>query len=739
MGFLIGGRGMLLMGARYFFRDLFTDSRAAGSVLNQPCVPGPGTITGADTENKLAIAGGRLRCAGGKTSPAWSDPGVRLTPTIERAAGRFMMARMAVDAVTTVCEVGFDTSSAGEMDAHAFEITTGGGTVKCRNNAASGPVFATYAAGTSYKFIVALMSTGAAFFMQGGAYTYPALIAIRRAGTTATLYAGFANFNAAFNLDEIFCPDVALSLPIIASDGFGSAFGSTDGLGHADGVAGGKGAGGAGESWNQRLGTWTVTAGTANAATLSGGAAIATLDAGTVDHVAAVKITRTGGESGLILRYIDNDNYIRVIHNGTQVLVIRRIAGSESTAQTTSATYAAGAYLEAYVDGTSFRLFYNSLAQGSSALTINDVALQTGTAAGIYTTDAANTFDDFEMRARGTGNEYSIFNNYIGAEPALALSAPTAYQTFQRSGATGTISIAGSIANATDDVEASFNGGAYATIATGATGAFSGTLTEQAQGQGTLTVRLKNNTSIVATVSNVGVGDVFIVAGQSNASGRGTNNQTYSHASLLASRFHNNYTWGDLVDPTDSNSGQPDSVSQDGDAAGSVWPLVATLLMADQSVPVAFVPCAKGGTSITEWQPGANHVDRATLYGSMNYRAFLTGAKAVLWWQGETDGVDGMSQATYNSNLDSLANAIQADRGIKLVVAKLQDCTGIADANENAIRAAVADAWADNDNVVAGPDLSGLTSDDAYHIMTDVNLSAAADLWWAAIESEFYP
>lgn len=236
--------------------------------------------------------------------------------------------------------------------------------------------------------------------------------------------------------------------------------------------------------------------------------------------------------------------------------------------------------------------------------------------------------------------------------------------------------------------------------------------------------------------------DIFVIGGQSNASGRGTNNQVYSHASLIPLNFANDYRIKRLVDPYDINTNQVDTVSSDGGgaaAAGSWIPLLATQLMTETGRAPVFVPCAKGGVSITSWLPGADHADRSTLYGSMVYRARQAMAygtlRCVLWWQGETDAEAGMSQATYNGHLDTIANAVMTDLGIPLMPCKLQNSSIITDANELAINAAIAEAWGDNANVLDGPDFSDITSDDDYHLKTNGNLQTAADRWFTAIDA----
>jgi hypothetical protein len=235
--------------------------------------------------------------------------------------------------------------------------------------------------------------------------------------------------------------------------------------------------------------------------------------------------------------------------------------------------------------------------------------------------------------------------------------------------------------------------------------------------------------------------DVFMIAGQSNASGRGTNYQSFVKTNGYdAITLSNNYRYELLIDPVDRIDGQVDSVSMEGIAVGgSIWPLIATALSANSKKTV-FIPCAKGGTSITEWLPGADHEDRDTLYGSMVYRAKQVQTaggtlRAVLMWQGETDVVAGMSQATYNGHIDTFANAIDTDLSIKVMQCKLHDLAPLAD--EATINAAIAEAWGDNANMLTGPDLNAIQQDSSYHITGDAKLAQVAALWVTAINTAF--
>ena len=324
------------------------------------------------------------------------------------------------------------------------------------------------------------------------------------------------------------------------------------------------------------------------------------------------------------------------------------------------------------------------------------------------------------------------------ASNTITVTSPVSYRVFQRSGTTGSIAISGTYTGTPTSIEASFNGGAYATIvASPSGGTFSGTLSSQAQGQGTLTVRFTNDTGASVSVTYVGIGDVFVIAGQSNNVGQAESLQSYSHATLRAGLFGNDYVWKQLADPFDSQTSQVDTISSDSLAYGSWIPPFATLFLAGRSVPVAFVPCALGGSRITEWLPGTNHQNRSTLYGSMVYRALQTGCKAVLMWEGESDVIDGMARSTFAGHMDTIANAINSDLSVSTVWCKLEDLSAwYAGFDESTINLAIGDGITNNANILEGPDFSTYSWGGAHYPAAYAD--DVAQEWYDALDALFY-
>ncbi len=361
------------------------------------------------------------------------------------------------------------------------------------------------------------------------------------------------------------------------------------------------------------------------------------------------------------------------------------------------------------------------------------------------------TFTVTATNAAGTSTASAASNSVTPTVgQGISITSPAAYQVFQRDTTTNRadIAISGTYTGTPTAIEASWNGGAYQTIvASPAGGTFSGILTSQQAGQGTLTVRFTNLTSTTSTVAYVGVGDIYVIAGQSNFSGRGFNNQVYTSpgSGVKATLYGNDNTWKDLTDPFDSSAGQVDTISNDASAAGSLVPLLASYILADQNVPVAFIPTAQGGTSSAQWLPGTNHKTFTTLFGSMERRidAAANGhVRAVLWFQGETDASTCVSAATYTANLSAIVDAIAADySGLKTMVGQIGHDTYAASCVD-AIRGVQSALPLNDANALPG----AITYDvklsdeggDTLHFKSDGDLSVFAQRWNNAIDKYIY-
>jgi pimeloyl-ACP methyl ester carboxylesterase len=244
------------------------------------------------------------------------------------------------------------------------------------------------------------------------------------------------------------------------------------------------------------------------------------------------------------------------------------------------------------------------------------------------------------------------------AASALRLSLPLDYQVHQRlSRAQGNIIVAGSLARGSEHpgmMEARLIGSGVVTdwqklagIEPGAT-EFRAELNAPAGGWYRLEVRVRHASTIAseASVEHVGVGEVFVIAGQSNSANYGEERQQ-PKTGLVAS-FHDG-KWQLANDPQLGAGG----------SGGSFIPPFGDTLVERFKVPVGIIATGVGGTSVREWLPrgtqfpnpptGTGNVNRlatgeweskGTLFENLVSRmkqAGPHGFRAVLWHQGESD------------------------------------------------------------------------------------------------------
>lgn len=240
----------------------------------------------------------------------------------------------------------------------------------------------------------------------------------------------------------------------------------------------------------------------------------------------------------------------------------------------------------------------------------------------------------------------------------LTLTSPLDYQVTQRSSpGKGFLRFAGELSEelvATDaSIEAKLTGEKQATGWLRAGGSISGrklsgTVEAPTGGWWKLEVRVTRGGKEVAlgSVAHVGIGEVFVIAGQSNSANHGQEKQT-TKSRCVAS--FDGKAWRIADDPQPGASG----------GGGSLVPAFADAVVAKENVPVGILACGIGATSVREWLPkGVTFPNPPTLVGRVEqlpngqwaskgaaYEAFIArmkplgpqGFRAVLWHQGESD------------------------------------------------------------------------------------------------------
>lgn len=166
----------------------------------------------------------------------------------------------------------------------------------------------------------------------------------------------------------------------------------------------------------------------------------------------------------------------------------------------------------------------------------------------------------------------------------------------------------------------------------------------------------------------------FILAGQSNASGRGS--LSGAPAELTTPNpniylFGNDHQWSYASEPIDSPIGQVDNVTKDSQAAVSPGMSFALrYLELHPGADVVLIPCATGGKTIHEMRRGDLIVSR--IYGAcdIKVRAVLDAGVTlggVVWWQGEADAQDPEADPPTSSNSAYAQPLTYADELVRMV------------------------------------------------------------------------
>lgn len=135
-------------------------------------------------------------------------------------------------------------------------------------------------------------------------------------------------------------------------------------------------------------------------------------------------------------------------------------------------------------------------------------------------------------------------------------------------------------------------------------------------------------------IHHLGVGDLYVIAGQSNASGTGKGSVT-DGPMLGVHLFANDEQWKLATHPIEDATGTLHPVTITGVFHGhSPWLAFGRILYSRTGIPVGLIPAARGGSRISRWTgPGQD------LFDNMADMIAKAGGEVagVVWYQGESD------------------------------------------------------------------------------------------------------
>ena len=333
-------------------------------------------------------------------------------------------------------------------------------------------------------------------------------------------------------------------------------------------------------------------------------------------------------------------------------------------------------------------------------------------------------------------------NVSTGGPTIASWSGPTRMRVYQRNGGVAQVPVGVTLTTDAECVRARVRSASgaevvpWTTVSKGTFGvgqSVSGSITTPGGGWYFVDVQgiKANKGGPIGTTDYIGVGEVFVIAGQSNSTFFG---QTPQHSATGKVVYFDGANWSLCQDPL--------SVVDPQSAGGSPWCLIGDDIVNGYGTPVAMMPTGWGGTNIEQWQkdsptspngPGvlyARLVERMRQFGP-------NGVRALLWHQGESDAALGTSGATYASKLQAIIDGTRSNGGFTVpwIIAQVAYPGGTA-AQQAELRSGQ-QSLVNGSTIFAGPNTDTLGAEyryDGTHF-TVPGLQAEEQLWDGAISS----
>ena len=161
-------------------------------------------------------------------------------------------------------------------------------------------------------------------------------------------------------------------------------------------------------------------------------------------------------------------------------------------------------------------------------------------------------------------------------------------------------------------------------------------------------------------VHHIGVGDLFVVAGQSNAAGR-AKDTIEDGPELGVHLLRNSGRWDLASHPMGETTGAVHLGHFENQNPGHTpWLHFGKILRRELGIPIGFVMSAYGGAPLRWWNPEEN----GALYRNMleQLAEYDLHPRAVLWYQGEADGFgDEPDVASYGDRFTAFVEHLRRD------------------------------------------------------------------------------
>ncbi|MVM33271.1 hypothetical protein GO755_24740 [Spirosoma sp. HMF4905] len=260
-----------------------------------------------------------------------------------------------------------------------------------------------------------------------------------------------------------------------------------------------------------------------------------------------------------------------------------------------------------------------------------------------------------------------------------------------------------------------------------------------------LEIRAKSANTVVAdtAVNRVGVGEVFVIAGQSNAQG--------GIATDVPPAIDDRVSCIDFFqrDQIDTQtfpflfSHVSAGASIGPSNAPYLWGILGDSLTKRLNVPILFLGAAQGGSNSTEWANSAAAAPITLPYqrvsATLLYYISRLGMRAILWHQGESDS--GISEQTYFNNVNSLITKSRQQLSHSRLAWLVSRASYISGATNGQVIAAQNRLSNEVADVYAGPATDGLIGPD--NRVDDIHfggqgLVRVANLWNQSLTDLFF-